>query len=175
MAKAVAKAVPKASPEIEAMRAANEAEMVEAVRRLALVVREGLKGTTLALSQVGIELTARMKQTLSTPGRGRLYRGRRGRGDHQASLAGDPPAPDTGQYRSSMTWRVGKQGDQAYVDVGTNQQRATYLEFGTTDIEPRPHFRPTIDEYATSLGARIRTAMESAERGAIAKLPRQKL
>lgn len=160
---------------IAATRAENEEALVEATRRMALVLRAGLAATTLTLPQVGMEFTSRMKQKLSTPGRGRMYRGRRGRGDHRASAPGDPPAVDTGQYRASWTYRTGSQGPLRYVEVGTADKRAPHLEFSTRHMKARPHARPTAMEYARDLGKRVAAAQVAGERGAIAKLPRQKL
>ncbi|HVL03581.1 MAG TPA: hypothetical protein VM386_04000, partial [Acidimicrobiales bacterium] len=146
----------------------NEQVLAQATANLAKVVQAGIASTNLSLPQVGLELTGQIKQTLSRPGSGRLYKGRRGRGDHRASAPGEPPAPDTGQYRNSWSWRMGA----GYVEVGTNLEQGPSLEFGSSRMAARPHARPTVAEYATTLGKRIADAHVAAQKAAIAKLPR---
>ncbi len=144
----------------------NQRALQQAVANLSAVVKAGVDSTNLSLPQVGVELTSLMKQTLTTPGRGRLYRGRRGRGDHVASAPGDPPAPDTGQYRNSWAWKAGP----GYVEVGTPLQHGPMLEFGTSDMAPRPHARPTVETYKGNLTKRISEAHTSAQRAKIGGL-----
>ncbi len=163
-------------------QARNERALQQMTANLSTVVREGMASTRLSLPRVGIELTSLMKQTLSTPGRGRLYRGKRAPGGrdyqgrfvskevaaqgHRASAPGDPPAPDTGQYRNSWSYATGP----GYVEIGTPQERGPALEFGSSTIEPRPHVRPTVAGYAKVLPVRIAEAITPAQKAAIAKL-----
>lgn len=108
-----------------------------------------------------------IKRKLSTPGRGRIRRNRlthhsvqRGKKGSKysvqytsfsrASAPGDPPAPDEGTLRSSITHGV----VGAAMRVGTNLKKAIPLEFGTKNagrnhkvtIAPRPYMRPAYDE-----------------------------
>lgn len=46
------------------------------------------------------------------------------------------PLRDTGRLQRSITYRTGKQGDEAYVDVGTNVAFAQVHQYGAT-IEPK--------------------------------------
>jgi hypothetical protein len=150
----------------------NERALRQAVANLQEVVRSGVESTSLSLPQVGLELTSKVKETLSQPGRGVLYRGRRGRGDHRASAPGDPPAVDTGQYRASFAWATGGSQGQRWVDVGTAQERGPFLEYGTSRMEARPHLRPAVAEYSGSLRGRIAAAHEAAQRRRISSLRR---
>lgn len=69
---------------------------------------------------------------------------------NRASAPGDPPAPDTGALRSSITYeRAGLRAQ-----VGTNLAYAKPLEYGTPRIAPRPFLRPAV--------AAIRGRMASA-------------
>lgn len=161
---------------------ANEKALQKMVANLSAVVKEGIGSTRLSLPRVGTELTSLMKQTLSTPGRGRVYRGRKAKSGrdyqgkfvskevaargHQASAPGDPPAPDTGQYRNSWAYAHGP----GYVEIGTPQERGPALEFGSSTIEPRPHVRPTVAAYAKTLPVRIAQAHTTAQQEAIRKL-----
>lgn len=108
------------------------------------------------------ELRSIIVETLSQPGSGRIYnktrttqarddKGRFVKGSkttskvaHQASAPGEPPAVDTGQYRQS--WQVRKRAQAEYA-VGTNQERAPALEFGSRTIAPRPHARPSVETF----------------------------
>lgn len=150
----------------EAVQADNQRALQVAAANLSKAVAAGVSSTSLSLPLIGLELTSAIKQTLSRPGRGRLYRGRRGRGDHQASAPGDPPAVDTGQYRSSWSWRIGP----GYVEVGTNQERGPALEFGSSRMAARPHVRPTVQAYQGLVTKRVADAHTRAQQEAIRKM-----
>lgn len=77
----------------------------------------------------------------NTPGTGRVYRRYAPKRTHQASRPGDPPASDTGTLRSSVTVTPTERGFR----VGTTQEYAPYLEFGTARIAPRPAWRPALE------------------------------
>jgi hypothetical protein len=96
--------------------------------------------TRAALWGAALDLQATWQDVLNTPGSGRTYK--RGSVSHTASKPGDPPAPDTGALRSSIAV---VQMDDDTVRVGTGLDYGRFLEFGTKDIEPRPHARPAKD------------------------------
>lgn len=45
---------------------------------------------------------------------------------------------DTGRYRSSISWRLGRDGLGLYADVGSNVDYAPFIERGTPPHEIRP-------------------------------------
>lgn len=94
------------------------------------------------LERRAIKVENRVKALLSTPGQGRTYR-RRGI-VHRASAPGAPPAVDTGQLRQSITHKLGKDTAGLYADVGTNLEKARYLETGTSRMAARPFLAPAL-------------------------------
>lgn len=94
------------------------------------------------LERRGIKIEGRAKELASTPGAGRVYR-RRGV-EHQASAPGQPPAPDTGQLRASITHSAGEDDQSVFVDVGTNLATGRFLEEGTQHMDARPFLRPAL-------------------------------
>jgi HK97 gp10 family phage protein len=65
--------------------------------------------------------------------------------EHQASAPGEAPATDTGRLASSVSWNVDRErGGFVY----TNVDYGRILEFGTTNIGPRPWLFPSLEEHA---------------------------
>ena len=62
-------------------------------------------------------------------------------GRHTASAPGEPPATDTGALASSIARVSGKPG----AAVGTALEYGKHLEFGTTDMKPRPWLFPALE------------------------------
>lgn len=122
------------------------------------------------LTGASLILVDNWKEMLSRPGTGNLRRGqtdRKGRGSFvhtsfaetgktrrmvrrgtprtdisrtdRASSPGEPPAPDTANLRNSIQYEP---SDTEPFRVGTNEEYAEPLEFGTPTIAPRPHARP---------------------------------
>jgi len=103
-------------------------------------------------------LQEKIKQTLSIPGTGRLYKPRgwtarlarkgtkrRANQDgrlHRASAPGEPPAVDTGFLRRSVVLNPQPDGR---VRVGPAARYAAPLEFGTARILPRPFMQRSLD------------------------------
>lgn len=54
---------------------------------------------------------------------------------------GATKAVDTGRLKGSITHEVGERKDEVYTRVGTNVKYATYVEFGTYKMNPRPFLR----------------------------------
>jgi hypothetical protein len=127
----------------------------------------GAQAAESALEEVGIQLHAIVVRKLSQPGTGAFYRSRRGGGEHQASAPGEPPAVDLGVYRGSWKWAMASSTE---VDIGTEDPRGPWLEFGTRTIEPRPHIRPSIEEFRPKITAMIAARIIAAERAAGGKV-----
>lgn len=146
-----------------------EAALAAATKNLNKVIAESLKGGAAAhaLDVVGNVLVNQIKVTLSQPGTGRTY------GSHQASAPGEPPAVDTGQLRNSIAAAHGQDEIGPYVDVGSNLEKSVYLEFGTSDMDPRPFMRPSIELAAQEMAHALATGIVEAQKAAIAKMPKQ--
>ena len=97
-----------------------------------------------AAKTVGAMMEKEAKIMLSHPGTGRVYR--RGGVEHQASVAGQPPAKDRGLLQASVTNEVVGSGTSIEVRVGTNKEYGKRLEFGDSRIAPRPWLFRTIKE-----------------------------
>ena len=63
---------------------------------------------------------------------------------HQASKPGEAPATDSGNLANSIFWKAEK--GEGY--VFTNEKYGAYLEFGTSQMEPRPFLFPSMEEQA---------------------------
>lgn len=70
-------------------------------------------------------------------------------GDHQASAPGEAPATDTGDLARSVKIRRDSDGKTWYVVAGAAY--ASYLEFGTELMEPRPFMTPAFVEALPNL------------------------
>lgn len=130
-------------------QAENRAELVKLGRNLNTMAAALRLGAAESLAKIAVVITNEIKLELSRPGTGiTYYRGSKRAGTrvaHVASAPGEPPAPDTGQYRASWHWVPGDDVLGPYVDIGTNMQIGVYLEFGTIFMAPRPHLRPVIE------------------------------
>lgn len=154
----------------EAEQQANRDALDQARRNLGIVLRAGYgtQPTAQTLAKVGLVVVNNVKRIIrSSPAGGRQY-GRRGPGrpPHRASAPGEPPASDTGRLMSSYTFQVGF----GYVDVGTNVQYAKWLEFGTSKMRPRPHFRPGIEQARGMIAAQVVADVTRNQQAAIASL-----
>lgn len=91
------------------------------------------------------------KILLSQPGTGRIYQ--RGKTvEHRASSPGEPPAPDTGRLRASITTEVVRGAREVVGIVTANTEYAAGLELGTEKIKARPYLSRIPREF----GARLR-------------------
>ena len=62
---------------------------------------------------------------------------------HRASKAGDSPASDTGNLRRGIQARdVNISSGRGTVAVASTAPYSVYLEYGTSQMEPRPFMRP---------------------------------
>ena len=100
------------------------------------------------------------KRLLSQHGTGRVYRKHHPDRVHQASAPGEPPAPDLGLLRASMSHTVGRDDEGLFgewgVGVGAAPSAAereghtplsrigVWLELGTRHMAARPFLRPSI-------------------------------
>ena len=71
---------------------------------------------------------------------------------HHPSVAGNPPAVDTGTLRRSITYNVNEK--EMYGEVGNtlaDSPYGAYLEFGTSRMKPRPWLKPATEKNKTRI------------------------
>ena len=154
----------------------------EMAKNIAAVLRAGRAGIVRDLDKIGLDLGNKIRLDLSQPGRGRIYttyfstdnvgRLRRGgpRPPHQASLPGDPPAVDEGELRASYGHNVQRIPNGAELAFGTADPKAKYLEFGTSQMEARPHLRPLINRNRLDIRDKIGEGFVGRERAMARRL-----
>lgn len=92
---------------------------------------------------------------------GRVYRKYSPSRIHQASAPGQAPASDTGRLANSITF---ERVNDLTASVGSVLAYATYLEYGTSRIAPRPVFRPAVDRIRDKFNRRLEAAISGAIR-----------
>lgn len=110
-------------------------------RKVDDIGRAAIAGNRSAVGKDALILQGEIRKTLSTPGRGRVYKSKgitsrlarkgtkkRSMQEHRASAPGDPPAPDTGQLRAGVA--IQAEGETA-LRVGPTAVYAAALEYGT--------------------------------------------
>ncbi len=96
----------------------------------------------------------------------------RGQTSHQASAPGEAPAaqpsswhaadnPGEPQLGTSITFAVDPDGLGAA--VGTKNSYAPALEFGTSDMQPRPFMHPAFEKNRAAISDLIRAAYDAAK------------
>lgn len=89
-----------------------------------------------------------------------------GKRNHHPSLPGEYPAVDMGELRRSITIEVEETGDTAKGRVGSiiiNPPYPTYLEYGTSKMEPRPWLRPSVEKSQDFMRKRFKQALEDSK------------
>lgn len=66
---------------------------------------------------------------------------------HHPSIAGNPPAVDTGTLRRSITYSVDEKNLVGYVgSVLKDPPYGAYLEYGTSKMKPRQWMKPAVEK-----------------------------
>lgn len=85
-------------------------------------------------------------QSILKGGTGRIYEKYQPRRTHQASVAGEPPASDTGFLASQVTSNVKTMPDGAVIgQIVSAAPYSKHLEFGTTQMMARPFMQPALN------------------------------
>jgi hypothetical protein len=127
----------------------------EALRKFgANAEREIEKAVTATAFQVDAEIKRSIQRGPKT---GRTYR--RGTTSHQASAPGEAPATDRGALVSSITFR---KITPLTSQVESRLDYASYLEFGTQFIAPRPAWLPAIEKAQPDFARRVADAIRRA-------------
>lgn len=155
----------------------NKKDLERAAANLAEVLGDIRLGGKAGLADVGVVGVSRIKRLLSTPGTGRYYRRPGASGPravlHRASVPGAPPAPDTGQYRASWNWQTGEDARGPYVDIGTNDKRGPWFEYGTRRMKARPHVRPMMNTLRDDITDLVREGIIEKQKGTVRRLPKE--
>lgn len=154
----------------------------QAAANIAKVLRAGRAGIPRDLARVGLVIVDDLRLELSHPGQGRIYTTyfyqRNGKlyawpardKPHRASAPGSPPAVDTGRLRASYGHKVTRTPAGGELQIGTGDEKAKWLEFGTSKMEPRPHLRPVIARNRERIRREVRDGIAGRERAEARRL-----
>jgi hypothetical protein len=79
-------------------------------------------------------------------GRTFYYRKLEGATTYRASAPYEPPATRLGHLRKSYQYKVVGHGFEAIAYVGSGLKYAPMLEYGTSNMHPRPHLKPAFEK-----------------------------
>lgn len=125
----------------------------ESLKALGEAVSENLPKALLA---GGYVLESKIKIDMAAPKSGRVY------GKHTASAPGESPAIDTSDLANSVM----TEADGEDVLVGTNNEYAEPLEFGTVRMAARPFMGPAAETYKDDVQAAAQAVIKAAIEGA---------
>ncbi len=83
---------------------------------------------------------------------------------HQRSAPGEPPKTDTGRLVGSIFAEFDASGIE--IEVGSDVEYATWLEFGTKNMGERPWLQPAFERNKDQIKAVVRAAIKAANRAA---------
>lgn len=122
-------------------------------------VRRALQRGALAIENRAVQ------GIIDPPKTGRIYPSKHRKGaKHQASAPGEFPAADSGRLHQSITSVEASTPDTLRFETGGNVPYATYLELGTSKMEPRPFLTPSYEENIEAIKATVRTAVKRGAR-----------
>lgn len=107
------------------------------------------------LSCAEVERTAKsiMRDTITNPD---ITYGKKG---HHPSVEGNPPAPDSGTLMRSITHSVEVKNNEVIGSVGSiieNEDYPRYLEYGTSNMKPRPWLSASLIKCQSFMAAKFR-------------------
>jgi len=122
----------------------------EAVDKLRPSLRNAVEDSVMHLANV-------IRVKVGGPGAGREYRRTKSGKVHRASLPGQPPARDMGDYVQSWSHEMSETDAEIVGRVGSSmwETRGKNLEDGTKHMAPRPHVVPSIEEARPSIERRL--------------------
>lgn len=135
----------------------GSAELRVALRALGDEIAEAVSD---AVVGTALELQTDVKQRIqSGPASGRVYQKYNPRRTHQSSAPGEAPMSDTGRLASSITFDT--EGPLT-ATVGSALVYASWLEYGTTQMAPRPFFTPAVEDIRPKFNKRLEAAIARA-------------
>lgn len=117
----------------------------ELIQKLNAIAVDINNETNVTAKTISFDAENKLKQELSYPGTGIAYMKTKDGKWHIASAPGQPPAPDTGNLRSSIRVDVTSNNNSLEIALKNIAPYAEGLETGTDNILPRPFFVPTIN------------------------------
>jgi hypothetical protein len=101
-----------------------------------------------AVEDVMMHLRNAIVTKVGGAGRGQEYVRTKDGKVHRASMPGDPPARDYGDYVQSWSSDTVDKGNVIEGQLGSSmwEERGQWLEHGTSKMAPRPHVTPTLEE-----------------------------
>lgn len=144
-------------------RAMKFAVRVGGLKRTRGAIKNMARAAERTTDQVTEELAYLLLQTVhdrirTGPKTGRVYRRENPTRVHQASAPGQSPAEDLGTLSNSFAVQLRKLNQYARsATVGSELAYASKLEYGdiSTNLLPRPFFRPAIDEVEDLAGGKL--------------------
>lgn len=126
-----------------------------AIKTLRQSIRDGV-------AEVAVQTQGTAKRVVNSEGKGRWYHDQ----PQPSSRPLDPPAKQTGHLgRSIQVDLSGLDGQRSVTAaVGTNVRYGRYLEFGTSNMAPRPWMRRTIVKMKKKIPSIIKRHMDKAFR-----------
>jgi len=77
---------------------------------------------------------------------GRVYNVPGFKRKYTASSPGEYPATATGTLKKTIRWKVENEGTELVGKVGSEQEYAPALEYGTSKMKPRTFLRPSFEQ-----------------------------
>lgn len=118
------------------MNVSYESNFDEAISAIKSGMQKGVENATEESNSI-------LKDKLSGQGSGRTYQIPGTNQTYTASSPGEPPAERTGELKESYEYMINPLGDTITGYLGTNNEVAKMLEFGTSKMAARPHLNPT--------------------------------
>lgn len=136
--------------------------------KLGKIGRETRNEVHRALQRGALRIENRAAQGIIDPPKtGRIYPSKHRKGaKHQASAPGEFPAADSGRLHQSITTAETSSADVVRFETGSNVDYGTYLELGTSNMEPRPFMTPAYNENEAQVKADVRAAVRRGVRKA---------
>lgn len=132
-------------------------ELEAALADMSQEVQNAVEGV---VDATGLELRGDIvKRYNRGPASGRTYQKYSPRRTHTASAPGQAPQTDTGRLAGSVTY---VKNSPLTVTVQSALPYAAWLEFGTTEMSPRPAWTPAAEEAQPKFQKRMENAVGSA-------------
>lgn len=128
------------------------------------------KGMKLVCAKIASDIQESMSKTPRDTGKSYFRNNKRI--PHHPSMPGNPPAPDTGNLRRSIRFRVENKDYEVNGKVGstqTNPPYGAYLEYGYVlngkAVPPRPWLHPAMENNKEFMKETFKTVIQSSLKG----------